>query len=384
MSFLKFRKSRESGFTFLDEHGKEQAVSLQAGHEGVIQMNEFILLSEYRDGQQKGEPCHIEGLTKHFSWKRGFQNCWTGYPNDGKSTYTLFLMVIKSLMDDWVWAIWSPEMISSQKVNGKVVITANDLINEIVWMLTGVTPYKHIEDKYLDTTRLNEEAYILAYKWVHKHFIFLNPDDKTPEGLFKMYRVLHSMLNYDGALIDPFKNIKQSSNERYDIWLEGVFAEAKQFAVDTNVVMNWIAHPKANVQRLIDGQLQPCNEYMLAGGAAWHNSMDGIYSIFRPNTNKDPRDASVEFINLKQRKQELVGDRGVVDNIRFDVRTRRYLFNNIDPIKRLVEAGVVNVDFLKQLKPNVKYVEPPEAPSINALPPARLPYADNDDPDTPF
>ena len=60
--------------------------------------------------------------------------------------------------------------------------------------------------------------------------------------------------------------------------------------------------------------------------------MDGIYSIQRPNALNDITSPDVTFHNLKQRMQDLVAERGIVDNITFDVKTRRYIFNEFDPM----------------------------------------------------
>lgn len=140
-------------------------------------------------------------------------------------------------------------------------------------------------------------------------------------------------------LIDPFKNVQQEIRTRDDIFLEQLFAKFKEFAVTTNSSVNWIAHPKANIARVrstSDGDaINVCDQYMLNGGAAWNNSMDGIYSILRPYTLQDPRDSNVWFYNLKQRKQELVAERGIVKDIRFDIGTRRYLFNERDPLGKI-------------------------------------------------
>ena len=136
-------------------------------------------------------------------------------------------------------------------------------------------------------------------------------------------------------MIDPFKNIEAETNKRDDQHLSDVFSRFKDYAVEINASMNWIAHPKSGVSRVAktsNGEiLVPCNQYMLSGGAAWDNGMDGIYSIQRPNTLVDITDNAVAFHNLKQRQQELTCDRGVVTDITFDVKTRRYHFNGNNP-----------------------------------------------------
>lgn len=335
MGFTEYRKSfKVKGL----EDGKD-----------VIPYNVEVLKKEWEEGGQEGDPCHMPLYTLdpsnpyspknyHFSWKRGFQNVWTGWPNDGKTQFCLSSMLIKSLYDGWRWVVWSPEMRSAQFVNGKVVINANDIINLLVWMMTGITPYKHIAEKY-NTMRLSWNEYLENVEIVRQYFVFLDPADKTPKGLIKWLSDEYDSKPFDGVLIDPWKNVRQDINKRDDIWLEEVFADAKDFAIRTNTSWNWIAHPKANVEKYRKSQtgtveIMPVTQEKLNGGAAWDNSMDGIYSIFRYNLHLNINSREVMFKNLKQRKQELVGERGDVDNIVFDAAKRRYIFGGTDPLQR--------------------------------------------------
>jgi twinkle protein len=272
-------------------------------------------------------------MENNFAWKRTHQNVFIGYPNDGKTAFTLFLMVIKSLYDGWKWVVWSPEMKSASFMNNKIEINYNDLINDIVWSLSGKTPYKHIAEKY-NQERVNIQEYLAHCEWVKEHFVFIEPKDRRPQAIMDLLAKIHAQHGFDGTLIDPFKNIKQEIRERDDIYLQQLFSDTKDFAVETNSVLNWIAHPKANVQRIVDQTLMPCDQYMISGGAAWDQSMDGIYSVFRPNLLDDIRDPNVWFLNLKQRKQALVAERGTVKDIYLDIRQNRYIFglSNYDPI----------------------------------------------------
>ena len=297
----------------------------------IIEVDEQVLLQEMTHGIPVADSCCITDLSANFAWKRTFQNVFTGYPNDGKTYAALFLMVVKSLHSKWKWVIWSPEMKSANFIDNKVRVNYNDLINDIAWIVTGKTPYKHVADKY-SSEQLTSDEMLKILPWIKEHFVFLNPKEKTPEAIYELIDNIYQEQGYDGVLIDPFKNIEQNIKVRDDIFLEQLFARFKDLAVKNNIVMNWIAHPKANVTRIQDGQLMPCDQYMLNGGAAWNNSMDGIYSIFRWNTLEDPKDTGVWFLNLKQRKQALVAERGTVKNIEFDYKTYRYLFNGKDVV----------------------------------------------------
>lgn len=320
MSLKKFIESKPSHIQSNEEES------------GIILKTDLdVFISEYNNGVAIADSCGIPFLKDRFSWKRGFQNVFTGYPNDGKTMFALFCMLFKGVKDGWKWVVWSPEMRSSAFVNGKVRVNYHDLLNEMIWTLAGKTPYKHIADKYFaERLTLDEVMYYLDI--VQQHFITINPKDRTPEAIYTELKRIYEDQGFDGVLIDPFKNLEHDIRVRDDIYLDRVFSMYKDFAIETNSVMNWIAHPKANVQRLnADGTLKYCDQYMLNGGAAWDNNMDGIYSVFRPNRLVKMSDPDVWFLNLKQKKQALTTERGVVDNITFDIKKYRYLFGGIDP-----------------------------------------------------
>lgn len=327
--------NESSGFKkFIEERGNHLVKGTKRDG-AIVSLNEELLIHEFENGLDVADGCGIRGLDEVFSWKRGFQNCWTGYPNDGKTQFALYVKVIKALKSDWKWVIWSPEMKSASFTNNQVEVHYNDLINQIIWTISGLTPYRHYSEKY-KLERITIKDYLGFLPWIRDHFIMIDPKDKTPEGINKELLRIYEIEGFDGVLIDPFKNIQQDINMRSDIYLDQLFSRYKDFAIETNCSMNWIAHPKANIERIkkTGGTevLMPCDQYKLNGGAAWDNGMDGIYSIFRHNLLEDVRSKDVTFLNLKQRKQELTTERGNMDSIVFDIKRRRYYFNNYCPI----------------------------------------------------
>lgn len=317
----------------------------------IVPFQPDVLRQEFEQGLAQADRCGIYHIDNLFAWKRGDQNCFTGYPNDGKSQFTLFLMVIKSLLDGWKWVVWSPEMRSAQFVDGKVQINYNEFMADIAWMLEGVTPYKHIAEKY-NIKRMTVEKFLVLCEWVNNHFTFIDPKDRTPGNIHTLLKKIYNDQGYDAVLIDPFKNLKQDIDKRTDLYLDGIFSTFGDFALEHNIVFNWIAHPKANIQRtqMRDGvpTLMPCDQWMLNGGASWDNNMDGIYTPFRPNRLDDPQDPAVWFINLKQRKQALVAKRGKAEDIYMDIRTNRYIFNNVDVMNMHLNKGNQTSDFEKK------------------------------------
>lgn len=297
----------------------------------VCEISRELLLNEFDNGVQKGESSGVRELDEVYKILRGSQNCFTGYPNDGKTTFKLFLMTVKSLKDGWKWCFWSPEMKSASFYNGNVEVHYNDLVNQIISTVSGKPVYEHISQKY-NLPRISKSEYMELIEWVKKHFICLDPKNTHIDHIYDLLLRTYEKEGYDGILIDPFKNVTMDEGGRDDQKLDKLFSRFKDLAIRTNAVMDWIAHPKANIEIEKDGVRVPCDQYKLLGGAAWNNGMDGIYTTFRPNILSDIRDPSAEFHNLKQRKQELTTERGIYPHIVYNIKTSRYLFNGRDVI----------------------------------------------------
>lgn len=321
---------------FIEAKEENKDLTETKDREGIFIQTDLELLKEqFHNGVDIADPCCIPEISHIFSWKRGFQNCFTGYPNDGKTQMAIYLKTVKSMHDNWKWAVWSPEMKDSTFVNGRVKVHYNDFINDIVGIMSGKIVKKHVHDKYPHLERISFDEYMSLSKWVSEHFKFMDPKDKTPKGVLDELRKEYDKNGFDGVFIDPFKNLEHDIRIRDDIYLDRLFASTKEFGIETKTVWNWIAHPKSNVSRIKknnDGSecLQPCNQYMLNGGAAWDNGMDGIYSILRPNLLIDINDPMVTFYTLKQKKQDQTNQRGNYPHIRFDTKTKRYLFDERD------------------------------------------------------
>ena len=138
---------------------------------------------------------------------------------------------------------------------------------------------------------------------------------------------MYEKYGIDGFLADPWKSVKQIMNTRSDIWLEDVLMSLKEFSLETNSIMNIVAHPKSLKDYIDDtGNYRVITPFDLNGGQAWFNSMDVIVSIRRLKES-----TSTEWYSYKIRKQHLVGTPGDYKNINFDTSKYRFIFNNNDP-----------------------------------------------------
>ena len=105
----------------------------------IIGLDFDIMKQDHEKGVQIADSCEIPHMKNNFAWMRGHQNCWTGFPNDGKTQFTLFMMVVKALKSGWKWVVWSPEMKGANYVDGKVKVHYNILAYDIMASIVGKT-----------------------------------------------------------------------------------------------------------------------------------------------------------------------------------------------------------------------------------------------------
>ena len=76
------------------------------------------MLHNFRKGKEAGSKTYVRDLdqissggiqNKMWSWKAGEFNLWTGYNNEGKSQFLIFLCVLKAINEGWKFAFFSPE-----------------------------------------------------------------------------------------------------------------------------------------------------------------------------------------------------------------------------------------------------------------------------------
>lgn len=298
----------------------------------MLEPDLLSMIKEFNEGKPIGESANIEGLQDDFSWKRSFVNCWTGRPNFGKTTMLQFLATTKSKHDNWKWCIWSPEMVSSHKVNNNIVISAGDIYDELIHMFTGKSPYKHFVERY-GIPQMSMDEYMAAMEWVQDRFFVIHPKDKQYKNVIDNFNYWYDRHGFDGWIIDPFKNLQFEVNGTMDMVLHKIFDDFKDVAVRTNSSVNIVAHPKSdNEPKKKDGSYKVVTQFNLLGGSAWDNSMDGIFSIHRPYAHLDPNDPTTWLYHLKQRKKHLVGNTGVYKHIEYNERKNRYYFEAHCPI----------------------------------------------------
>jgi hypothetical protein len=181
----------------------------------------------------------------------------------------------------------------------------------------------------------------------------INPADRRYSNVIDEIEFYIDKFETDIVLVDPFKSIINDigMGDSRDLALNELFINTKMLTQRKNINFNWIAHPKSfSDVKEKDGRFKVVTQFLVSGGAAWDNNMDGQYSVYRPQRHVSPSDPNVHFWNLKQRQSELVGvSRGVYESIIFDVRQKRYFFNGVCPIDGSTRGDI----FAKRLEEKV-------------------------------
>lgn len=339
---------------------------------GYLPPNISRLIVDFKEGGKIADKCRISDLENIFSWMRGFLNAFTGFAGFGKTGLVLFLMLVKSVIDDWKWAIWSPEMIDSVKnSDGRMVRSAHKIYNILIHAYTGKNPYKH------KSNQMTLEEYQAAMLWIEQHFFVLDTHkDRSPKTVINGFKDLYETFGTDGFLLDPWKNLTiDEGKTTKDVVLERVFGEFEDLVLDTDMVGNLIAHPKSMDERRmrkngkLNGEYKVVTQHDLLGGSAWDNSMDGIFSYHRHEKHLNPNSPKGSFYTLKQRSQELTTKLGYYDQIHFDELTNRFYFNGVCPLDGSLLKGHQSevkyenhYDKMKKAKPNMEAPLPTDPP----------------------
>jgi len=301
-----------------------------------------IGLREWNKGAEVGLSSgakELDGVLKH---KPGFINGWYGWPNDGKGTFYDWQAILSAKLDGWKFCMFKPEDMSAHRMDGQVYVNAVDILHNLMWTYTGKTPYKHIAERY-HVPQLTKDEYLEAHEWISDHFFIVYPRDRKYKNILDEFRFMFDKHGINRFLIDPFRGLILEGKDR-EAAMNQLFFDAKEFALGTNTILDFIAHPKSQnevkVSKKEDAAYKVVDQWMISGGAAWDNAMDSQYSIYRPERHLSPVDPKVHFINLKQRKSEIVGaNRGQYNKIVFNFLEKRYYLDGICPISGKMMNG---------------------------------------------
>jgi len=265
------------------------------------------MLENFKKGIKLAPETHFGEMDDFFRWKKGEVNLWVGYANHGKTTFAMQVMLTKSIVDGWKWAVFSPEN-----------YPANDFYDDLVEMYVG---------KWLDS--MSQQEYVDACYFIDKHIFYVYPDDEHDlSSINEKFRYLVLKKGVDGVLIDPWNQLDhlQKAYQREDQYLSEQLKNVKRFALLNNLSYNIIAHP-VKPQKDADKSYPPVDMYDISGGSMWANKADGIVSYYRPDYHLDKSSPNIQ-IHIQKVKRKRTGGKVGEFPLRLNWSMKRF----VDPV----------------------------------------------------
>jgi twinkle protein len=333
---------------YLIKHGAFELVQLikiakDVKIEGIFNLEENLdsMLNGFRNGYARGQTTYIHEVDQAWKWRKGEVTLWTGYQNEGKSLLLNQLSVIKSYFDKDKFAVFSPEN-----------MPMDDFFNDLIEMLVGKT-----SDPYFGKLQMSEIEYLNASSFLNRHFFLVYPDfDFKIDTIFEKVKYLVRKQGIEHLIIDPYNTIEHMlrGGEREDLYISRFMAKLKRFAVENDISIQLVAHQiTARPNDKDGGRYHKPNLNNIKGGGTFADKADNVVYVWRPNRALDFRCTQVMFGSQKIKKQKLVARPCDVDNIDFDFKANRYLFNGQTPFKEIdKQRGILKtVEELPEAKP---------------------------------
>lgn len=313
------------------------------------------MLQNFRKGKEAGSKTYVRDMdhinsggiqNKLWSWKSGEFNLWTGYNNEGKSQFLIFLCVLKAINEGWKFAFFSPENYPPDEF-------FDDIIHTILGKSTD-RAYKNFD--------VNEEEYLRAFDMVKDNFFFVYPEtDKMPDFRIEQIESVFEYLIFEkdvkAVIVDPYIKIRHemSAGEPEHLYASRFMMDRINFTRKNNVSYHLVMH-QTTPRKEKDGNYPPPSLYQIKGGGTFADSTDNSISVWRPNRATDPNDTSVIIKTDKIKKQKLVG---IPFEITIDFNRKRNRYIGKDGFDYF-ENAVVGKPLISDL-PKFKYPSPDDS-----------------------
>jgi twinkle protein len=251
------------------------------------------IMSDFKHGREKGKSTGYKGLDPHFSWMPSWVYMLNGYPNEGKTTFMLNLMVISTVLYGDKWGIYSPENYPIKNIV--------DTLAEILMNNTANIEWKG---------RMNDYDYkAVITEHIQNYFYFIDNDDGyTPKELLSVKEELIKKKGITGFFTDPWSALdhREMGTMREDQYIAQCLNREIRLAKKYNII-NVISHhpPKPSE---VKGPLKAPHPYQLSGGAMWWNKVHVIFCIHRINRT-DYSDTKTGFHVQKVKEEKLFGEK---------------------------------------------------------------------------
>jgi twinkle protein len=293
------------------------------------------LTYQYHHGLEKGKSTMYPSLDAHFTWKIGHPVLVNGYPNMGKTSFVLNLIMLTAINYGWKWGIYTPE-------NYPEV----DVFTLLFEMYLGNTLDK---DKDNRATMKELEA---AKGFINKHFKLVNNEKGyTPQELRDIARSMIQSHGITGFVKDPWNSLnhKMKDGENLDSYLEKELSAEVRFAINNQIINVVCVHPPTPKGEDKKNTEMP-SIFEIRGGLIWSAKFYEIIGIHQSKIIRNEGDVNfqTEIDIQKVKKHKLVGipTRGVFINMHFQRRTNRYVqLDGYNPyLNKIVKENIIEFE----------------------------------------
>lgn len=288
--------------------------------EGVFSLEdaEISLLEQYDFGLKEGTTTYFNEIDAHWRWRPGEVTLWTGYNNEGKSTFLSQLSLIKSIHDDWKFAFFSPEN-----------MPIDNFYRDLIEMYTGKTMKKDVQ------TRMSKDELIQALEFLKDRFFVIYPEENfTIESILNRVKYLIKKHGIRVFTLDPYNTITHIANsgEARDQYAGRFMSMMEAFAKKYQICLNIVAHQVTTKKDLKSGNYPKPYKSNIREGGILSDKADNVVYVWRENYGSDPDDTSVTFGSDKIRFQKLTGKPGSVQMM-YNWKKSRYYINLRNPLE---------------------------------------------------
>jgi twinkle protein len=239
-----------------------------------------------------------------FRWRpvEGEMVFVTGYPGDGKTSFTNNLLANLAYLNDWKIALYSPEQGGGAETLGNIV------------RITADAPYLPNYEK-----RVEGEALDHAIDWVGEHFFEVHADNEDGDGFASLnvpqiLSIVEPAVLTQGIkllMIDPWNELESSRPRHMSVeeYISTSLSTIRGWAKRNRVVVMIVIHPRKpeSVKSMEKGP----SAYEAAGAAHWNNKADVFLSVQRVREGENAGNCIVKV--LKHRREGITGETGACE-----------------------------------------------------------------------
>lgn len=308
---------------------------LSAAHEiqedgifGIADVYEQMLAG-FNQGKRKGTTTYWQELDLHFTHRTGEVTLWTGYMNEGKSTFVKQLLLARALKEpDFKVGVFSPEE-----------FPADEFYDDLAHMIIGKPADRSLSN------HMSLDEYKYALELLRGRFFFIYPEAEGfgVDSILGKMEFLIARHGVSSFLLDPYNQFDhEETTLRDDLYIGKFMSKMKRFVLKHDVAIHLVAH-QVTPTVLPGRDYDKPSAYRVKGGGTFADKTDNLIAIWRPKRITDYKDREVIVSVQKIKKQRLTGIPGDV-SFQYDFRENRYYLSGRCPIENVKTVQAVFED----------------------------------------